>query len=172
MSAEQKSSSSPARRRESASDLVKAYRDRNYRVVANSRSIKPSSDPDILTVAGDVADPDTAQRIVSEAIERFGRIDTLVNNAGIFVAKPFVDYTAEDYARWSRSTLRGFFDITQLRGGDNAEAGLGPRRHDHDQPGRHPMSSVAVGARVADQGRHRTPPQDRWRSNTPARASG
>src|SRR6188768_2026810 len=69
--------------------LVKAYRDRNYRVVANSRSIKPSSDPDILTVAGDVSDPAPAQRIVSQALEHFGRIDTLVNNAGVFVAKPF-----------------------------------------------------------------------------------
>jgi NAD(P)-dependent dehydrogenase (short-subunit alcohol dehydrogenase family) len=63
--------------------LVKAYRDRNYRVVANSRSIKPSSDPDVLTVAGDVADPTTSDRIVQEALARFGRIDTLINNAGI-----------------------------------------------------------------------------------------
>src|SRR5512132_4745051 len=78
--------------------LVKAFRDRNYRVVANSRSIKPSSDPDILAVAGDIADPKTAQRIVSQALERFGRIDTLVNNAGIFIAKPFTDYTDEDYS--------------------------------------------------------------------------
>jgi NAD(P)-dependent dehydrogenase (short-subunit alcohol dehydrogenase family) len=62
-------------------ELVKAYRDRNYRVVANSRSIKPSSDPDILVVPGDIADPATAQRIVSQALARFGRIDTLVNNA-------------------------------------------------------------------------------------------
>ena len=79
-------------------DLVKAYRDRNYRVVANSRSIKPSSDPDILVVAGDITDPATARRIVSQGLARFGRIDTLVNNAGIFVAKPFVDYSEEDYA--------------------------------------------------------------------------
>src|SRR6202008_2775822 len=79
-------------------DLVKAYRDRNYRVVANSRSIKPSSDPDVLAVAGDIPDPATAQKIVSQAVERFGRIDSLVNNAGIFIAKPFTDYSAEDYA--------------------------------------------------------------------------
>src|ERR1700752_4437405 len=78
--------------------LVKAYRDRNYRVVANSRSIKPSSDPDVLAVAGDIADPATAQKIVSQAVERFGRVDSLVNNAGIFIAKPFTDYSAEDYA--------------------------------------------------------------------------
>src|ERR1700748_1276586 len=79
--------------------LVKAYRDRNFRVVATSRSIKPSSDPDVLAVSGDIADPKTAERVVSQAIERFGRVDTLVNNAGIFIAKPFTDYTEEDYAR-------------------------------------------------------------------------
>src|SRR5215813_8434507 len=60
-------------------DLVNGYRDRNFRVVASSRSIKPSSDPDILAVAGDIADPKTAERVVSQALERFGRIDTLVN---------------------------------------------------------------------------------------------
>jgi NAD(P)-dependent dehydrogenase (short-subunit alcohol dehydrogenase family) len=79
-------------------DLVKAYRDRNYRVVANSRAIKPSSDPDILAVPGDVADPKTAERLVTQAIERFGRVDSLVNNAGIFIAKPFTHYTDEDFA--------------------------------------------------------------------------
>src|SRR5262249_41855312 len=79
--------------------LVKGYRDRNFRVVASSRSIKPSSDPDILAVAGDIADPKTAERIVSQALDRFGRADTLVNNAGIFVAKPFTDHTDEDYVK-------------------------------------------------------------------------
>jgi len=93
--------------------LVKGYRDRNFRVVATSRSIKPSSDPDILAVAGDIADPKTAQRVVSQAVERFGRIDTLVNNAGIFIAKPFTDYTAEDYAGILNTNLNGFFHITQ-----------------------------------------------------------
>src|SRR6202166_5089848 len=75
--------------------LVKAYRDRNYRVIANSRSIKPSKDSDVLTLAGDVADPKTADRIVEEGLARFGRIDTLINNAG---KKPLVDYTEDDYA--------------------------------------------------------------------------
>lgn len=107
------------------SDLVKAYRDRNYRVVANSRSIKPSSDPDILTVAGDVADPATAQRIASEAIERFGRIDSLVNNAGIFVAKPFVDYTAEDYASVVAINLGSFFHLTKLVAAEMLKQGSG-----------------------------------------------
>ena len=94
--------------------LVKAFRDRDYRVVANSRSIKPSSDPDVLNVPGDVADRAVAERIVKEARGRFGRIDTLVNNAGIFVAKPFTTYTVEDYARILATNVNGFFHITQL----------------------------------------------------------
>lgn len=107
------------------SDLVKGYRDRNYRVVANSRSIKPSSDPDILTVAGDIADPATAQRIVSEALARFGRIDSLVNNAGIFVAKPFVDYTEEDYASVVAINLGSFFRLTKLVAAEMLKQGSG-----------------------------------------------
>lgn len=105
--------------------LVKAYRDRNYRVVANSRSIKPSSDPDVVTVAGDVSDPATAQRIVSTAIERFGRVDTLVNNAGIFIAKPFTDYTEEDYASILAVNLGSFFRLTKLVAAEMLKQGSG-----------------------------------------------
>lgn len=94
--------------------LIKAFRDRNYRVVANSRSIKPSSDPDIITVPGDISDRAVAERIVSEAMSHFGRIDTLVNNAGVFLAKPFSAYTQEDYANALAVNLNGFFHITQL----------------------------------------------------------
>ncbi|GLQ98837.1 SDR family NAD(P)-dependent oxidoreductase [Dyella mobilis] len=94
--------------------LVKAFRDRDYRVVANSRSIKPSSDPDVIAIPGDIADRAVAERIVQEALSRFGRIDTLVNNAGIFVAKPFTAYTAEDYANILAVNLTGFFHVTQL----------------------------------------------------------
>jgi NAD(P)-dependent dehydrogenase (short-subunit alcohol dehydrogenase family) len=67
-------------------------------VVANARTIKPSADPDVLTVAGDITHPATAERIIGAALDRFGRTDTLVNNAGLFTSKPFTDYTAEDYA--------------------------------------------------------------------------
>jgi NAD(P)-dependent dehydrogenase (short-subunit alcohol dehydrogenase family) len=95
-------------------ELVKAFRERGYRVVATARSIKPSDDPDILTVAGDIADPATARRVISDGVARFGRIDTLVNNAGIFIAKPFTTYTAEDYAAITGVNLAGFFYITQL----------------------------------------------------------
>ena len=79
-------------------EVVKAFRKLDYRVAATARSIKPSEDPNIVIVAGDIADPDTARRVISEAVKHFGRVDTLVNNAGIFVAKPFTSYTAEDYA--------------------------------------------------------------------------
>jgi NAD(P)-dependent dehydrogenase (short-subunit alcohol dehydrogenase family) len=105
--------------------LVKAYRDRNFRVAANARSIKPSSDPDVLAVAGDIADPKTGERIVSAALERFGRIDTLVNNAGIFVAKPFTDYTDEDYAKMLGINLSGFFHITQRAAREMLKQGSG-----------------------------------------------
>jgi NAD(P)-dependent dehydrogenase (short-subunit alcohol dehydrogenase family) len=93
--------------------LVKAYRDRNYRVVATSRSIKQAGDPDIVAVAGDIGDPATAERVVKEAISRFGRVDTLVNNAGIFVSKPFIEYTAEDFANVMSINVAGFFHVSQ-----------------------------------------------------------
>jgi NAD(P)-dependent dehydrogenase (short-subunit alcohol dehydrogenase family) len=93
--------------------LVKAFRDRNYRVVATSRSIEQGGDADMVAVSGDIGDPATAERIVNEATSRFGRIDTLVNNAGIFIAKPFTDYTAEDFAAKIATNLAGFFQITQ-----------------------------------------------------------
>jgi NAD(P)-dependent dehydrogenase (short-subunit alcohol dehydrogenase family) len=93
--------------------LVTAYRERGWAVVASSRTIKPSADPDLLTVAGDVAEQATADRIVSQAVERFGRIDTLINNAGVFMAKPFTDYTAADYAAVVSVNLTGFFWLTQ-----------------------------------------------------------
>jgi NAD(P)-dependent dehydrogenase (short-subunit alcohol dehydrogenase family) len=93
--------------------LVKAYRDRNYRVVATSRTIKPSNDPDILAVSGDIGDAKTAERVIGEGLARFGRIDTLVNNAGVFIAKPFTQYTQEDFASLLSVNLAGFFHATQ-----------------------------------------------------------
>ena len=106
-------------------DLVKGFRDRNYRVIANSRSIKPSSDADVLNVAGDIADPATAERIVSQGLDRFGRIDTLINNAGIFIAKPFVDYTEEDYTSVVGINLGGFFRLTRRVVAEMATQGSG-----------------------------------------------
>ncbi|WP_426269426.1 SDR family NAD(P)-dependent oxidoreductase [Dyella kyungheensis] len=105
--------------------MVKAFRDRNYRVIANSRSIKPSSDPDVIAVAGDIGDRAVAQRVVAEAIARFGRIDTLVNNAGIFTAKPFTAFTEQDYADNISVNLNGFFHITQLAIAEMEKQGSG-----------------------------------------------
>src|SRR3954447_5036184 len=95
--------------------LVLGFRERGFRVVANSRSIKPDAfgAPDVLAVDGDISDPRTAERVVAAAVERFGRVDTLVNNAGAFLSKPFIDYTEDDFARLVSVNLGGFFHVTQ-----------------------------------------------------------
>ncbi|MFG3205132.1 SDR family NAD(P)-dependent oxidoreductase [Streptomyces sp. NPDC048192] len=94
--------------------IVDAYRKAGYAVVATSRHIVPAEDSGILAVQGDIADPTTAEHVIAAALERFGRVDTLVNNAGIFVAKPFTEYTLDDYAAVVGVNLNGFFRITQL----------------------------------------------------------
>jgi NAD(P)-dependent dehydrogenase (short-subunit alcohol dehydrogenase family) len=93
--------------------LVRAYLERNYRVVATARSIKPANDADILTVPGDIADRQTAETAISEGLATFGRIDTLVNNAGIFIAKPFTEYTEAEYAAILDVNVSGFVHMTQ-----------------------------------------------------------
>jgi NAD(P)-dependent dehydrogenase (short-subunit alcohol dehydrogenase family) len=93
--------------------MVGAYRGLNYAVVANSRSIAPTADPGVAVVAGDIAQPATADRLVTTAVERFGRVDTLINNAGVFVSKPFTEYTVGDYEFVTAVNLTGFFHITQ-----------------------------------------------------------
>jgi NAD(P)-dependent dehydrogenase (short-subunit alcohol dehydrogenase family) len=93
--------------------LVEAYRKHGYRVIANSRTITDSPHLEVASVAGDIADPTTSERLVSEAVARFGRIDTLINNAGVFLAKPFVFYTADDYELVTSVNVFGFFRITQ-----------------------------------------------------------
>jgi NAD(P)-dependent dehydrogenase (short-subunit alcohol dehydrogenase family) len=93
--------------------LVTAYRKLGYAVVANSRTIPDSDDLMALTVPGDIAQPGVGQRIVDAALERFGRIDTVVNNAGIFIAKPFTDYTNDDYDAVTGVNQRGFFEVSR-----------------------------------------------------------
>jgi NAD(P)-dependent dehydrogenase (short-subunit alcohol dehydrogenase family) len=105
--------------------LAKAFRDRHYRIIANSRSIKPSSDPDVLAIAGDIGDAATAKQIVAEGLRRFGRIDTLVNNAGIFIAKPFVEYSEADFTGIIAVNLAGFFHVTQLAIAEMVRQGSG-----------------------------------------------
>jgi NAD(P)-dependent dehydrogenase (short-subunit alcohol dehydrogenase family) len=94
-------------------DAVQAYRKLGYAVVANSRHITSSGDPDVLTVPGDIAHPETGARLVDRAVEHFGQVDTLVNNAGVFVAKPFTDYTDTDFDMVTGVNLRGFFSVTR-----------------------------------------------------------
>jgi NAD(P)-dependent dehydrogenase (short-subunit alcohol dehydrogenase family) len=105
--------------------LVKAFRARDYRVIATARSIELSNDADILVVRGDIADRKNAERAVSEGVARFGRIDTLVNNAGIFIAKPYTQYTEADYAAILGVNLAGFFHTTQLAIAEMEKQGSG-----------------------------------------------
>jgi NAD(P)-dependent dehydrogenase (short-subunit alcohol dehydrogenase family) len=121
--------------------LVAGYRGQGWAVVASARTIKPSRDPDLLTVAGDIADPATAGRIVGAALDRFGRLDTLVNNAGVYLSKPFSDYTAADYARITGVNLTGFFWVTRRAIAEMA------RRY-----GGHVVNVTATLAEVADSG--------------------
>jgi NAD(P)-dependent dehydrogenase (short-subunit alcohol dehydrogenase family) len=93
--------------------VAAGFRRAGYAVVATSRSIRSSEEPDFLAVQGDIAEADTARRVVEQALDRFGRIDSLINNAGIYIEKPFTDYTLDDYAAIAAVNLTGFFHVTQ-----------------------------------------------------------
>ena len=105
--------------------LVTAYRERGYRVVATARSIARSDEADVLAVPGDIADRRTAERAIAEGMARFGRIDTLINNAGIFIAKPFTEYSEADFAALLGVNLAGFFHITQFAIAEMEKRGSG-----------------------------------------------
>jgi NAD(P)-dependent dehydrogenase (short-subunit alcohol dehydrogenase family) len=94
--------------------IVQAYRKLGYAVVANSRNIKQSDDAAVVAVAGDIANRELAKELVDTAISRFGRVDTLINNAGLFIAKPFTEYTVEDLANMYSTNIHGFFHVTQF----------------------------------------------------------
>lgn len=94
-------------------ELVRAFLERGYQVVANSRSIKPDATTDVLAIAGDIGEPAVAERVIASAVDKFGRVDTLINNAGIFIGKPFTQYTAEDFQRKMSVNVAGFFFVTQ-----------------------------------------------------------
>jgi NAD(P)-dependent dehydrogenase (short-subunit alcohol dehydrogenase family) len=93
--------------------LVAGYRREGWAVVANAVTIETSEDPGIAAVSGDISEDQTADRIVTAALDQFGRIDTLVNNAGIYISKPFLDYTRADYDKILGVNLTGFFLLTQ-----------------------------------------------------------
>jgi NAD(P)-dependent dehydrogenase (short-subunit alcohol dehydrogenase family) len=105
--------------------LVVGYLRLGYAVVANSRDISRSDDPLVLAVAGDIAQPGVGQRVVDAALERFGPIRTVVNNAGIFIAKPFTEYTDADYAAITGVNLRGFFEVSRAAVSAMLSTGLG-----------------------------------------------
>src|SRR3979411_1768897 len=98
--------------------LVEAFLKRGYNVVANSRNITKanpfSTAANVALVDGDIGDPKTAAKIVDTAVSRFGRVDVLINNAGIYISKPFIEYTAEDFNALISTTLAGFLYVTQL----------------------------------------------------------
>jgi NAD(P)-dependent dehydrogenase (short-subunit alcohol dehydrogenase family) len=94
--------------------LVGGYRDRGWAVVASARTIKPSHDPDLLSLAGDITEPATAGWITDAALETFGRIDTLVNNAaGNFVART-EKLSANAFNAVVGIVLHGTFNCTQV----------------------------------------------------------
>jgi NAD(P)-dependent dehydrogenase (short-subunit alcohol dehydrogenase family) len=121
--------------------LVAGYRKLGWAVVASARRMKPTDDPDVLIVEGDIADPSTAGQIIEAALDRFGRVDTLVNNAGIFLSKPFTEYTAADYAAVIGVNLTGFFWLTQRAITEMLKRGAG-----------HVVNISATVADVADSG--------------------
>lgn len=105
--------------------VVEGYRKLGHAVVATARSIAPSTDPQVHAVRGDLADPATAAAVVDAALDRFGRVDTLVNNAGVFLAKPFTAYTDEDFATMVAVNLAGWFALTRRAVGPMLEQGSG-----------------------------------------------
>jgi NAD(P)-dependent dehydrogenase (short-subunit alcohol dehydrogenase family) len=99
-------------------ELVKGFVERGFNVVANSRKMTQSSEvaasDRVALVDGHIGEPATAVKIVETALSRFKSIDALVNNAGIFVTKPFTEYTAEDFKSLVSTNLEGFLHVTQL----------------------------------------------------------
>src|ERR1700744_4722374 len=97
--------------------LTNSFLERGYNVVAPARRVGFSTElhasDRLARVGGDIADPQTADAVVKTAIARFGAIDALINNAGIFFTKPFIDYTIEDYRRLAATNLEGFLHLTQ-----------------------------------------------------------
>ena len=98
--------------------VANLFLERGYNVVGNSRNISRKNElqrsDKLALVDGDIGLASTAEAIVATAVKRFGSVDALVNNAGIFFAKPFTDYTSEDFKTLASTNLEGFVFITQL----------------------------------------------------------
>jgi len=93
--------------------VVAGFRAAGYAVVGTALSMPASDDAQYLTVEGDITEPATADEVLEKALDGFGRIDTLINNAGIYIGKAFTDYTVEDFRSITSVNLAGFFHITQ-----------------------------------------------------------
>jgi NAD(P)-dependent dehydrogenase (short-subunit alcohol dehydrogenase family) len=97
--------------------VANTFLDRGYNVVANSRHITQKNElqrsDNVALVDGDIAQPATAVKLVATAVQRFGSVDALVNNAGIFMVKPFTQFTLEDFRALSSTNLEGFIHVTQ-----------------------------------------------------------
>jgi len=97
--------------------VVQAFLDRDYKVVGTSRSVSKAGyapSPNLALVDGDIGQAATAEKVAQTAIAKFGSIDHVVNNAGIFIVKPFTEYTVDDFRRLVSTNLDGFIFITQL----------------------------------------------------------
>lgn len=105
--------------------IAKAYRDLGFTVIANSRNIEQSHDQGLVAVAGDIGQRNVAQQVVATAIARFGRIDTLINNAGVFIGKPFTEYSESDLTKIVEVNVAGFFHVTQLAIAEMLKVGSG-----------------------------------------------
>lgn len=135
--------------------LVKRFRDLGYRVVATSRSIAETEfarDGEIVTITGDISERDTAVRVVDAAVERFGGIDTLVNNAGIFIPKAFIEYSLHDFASMFDTNLAGFFHVSQLAAARMLRVGSGHIVNITAAIARQPLAALPAALTVLTKG--------------------
>ena len=95
------------------SAVVDAYRELGYAVVATSREMPDSGDPQVLAVSADLVEPDAGERVVGAAMDRFGRLDSVVNSAGVYIGKAFTDYADSDFELIVGVNLRGFFSVSR-----------------------------------------------------------
>jgi NAD(P)-dependent dehydrogenase (short-subunit alcohol dehydrogenase family) len=133
--------------------IAAAFSSEGYAVVGAALSVEPSATPDVLMISGDIAQAETAELVVQQGLDRFGRIDTLVNNAGIYIGKPFTDYTVDDYMAITSVNLTGFFHMTQRAIAQMVAQGGRPRRQCQHQSRRARGRTGTVGPCLADQGR-------------------
>ncbi len=132
--------------------LLQGFLAAGYCIIANSRRIAPSTSPEVLTIAGDITEPQTAERIVGAAMERFGRVDVLVNNAGAFLSRPFVDYSEADFAALVALNLGGFFHLSQRAVAPMLRQGSGHIVNITTSVADHPLAAVPAALAALTKG--------------------